>query len=55
MTKPVTMNATGVTPKPQMTDQEVRLECAKLAVQSRARPADVIKTATSIYNFVKSG
>ena len=41
--------------KPPMTDQEIRLECAKLAVQSRALPADVIKTATSLYNFVKSG
>lgn len=40
-------------PKPKMTDEDIRLECMKLAVQSTVPPASVIKLAGEMFNFIK--
>lgn len=42
-------------PKPKMTDEELRLEAVRLAVQAKALPAALIDTARSILSFIKSG
>lgn len=51
--KPAMPNATQ--PKPKMTDEELRLECVRLAVQSKVLPGQIIETASRMLNFVKSG
>jgi hypothetical protein len=40
---------------PKMSDEQLRLECAKLAVQAHVQPALLVETANKIYDFVKSG
>jgi hypothetical protein len=42
-------------PKPKMTDEELRLECVRLAVQAKVQPSALINTAESMVAFVKSG
>jgi hypothetical protein len=40
---------------PKMSDEQMRLECAKLAVQAHVQPALLIETAKRLHDFVKSG
>lgn len=40
---------------PKMSDEQLRLECAKLAVQAGVLPNNLISTAQSIHSFVKGG
>jgi hypothetical protein len=60
MTQPTTparapfANAAPTQP-PKMPDEQIRLECAKLAVQAHVQPSLLIETANKIYSFVKSG
>jgi hypothetical protein len=42
-------------PKPKMTDEELRLECVRLAVQAKVQPSALISTAEAMLAFVKSG
>lgn len=39
----------------QPTDYDIRNSAAHLAVQSGAKPADIVKTATEIYGFLTAG
>lgn len=39
----------------KMSDEQLRLECAKLAVQAGVLPNNLISTAQSIHSFVKGG
>jgi hypothetical protein len=40
---------------PKMSDEQLRLECAKLAVQAHVQPALLVETAKKLHDFVKSG
>jgi hypothetical protein len=42
-------------PKPKMTDEELRLECVRLAVQAKVQPSALISTAESMLAFIKPG
>ena len=53
MTAPVNNGITA--PKPKMTDEELRLECVKLAVQAQVPAVTIVSTARDVYGFVKSG
>jgi hypothetical protein len=55
MTQPTSTPGAATATKPKMTDEEIRLECVKLAVQAGVLSTSITKMANSIYSFVKSG
>jgi hypothetical protein len=62
MTQPIAPGSTVRQPiaaapaqPPKMSDEQLRLECAKLAVQAHVQPALLVETAKKLHDFVKSG